>query len=44
VAAGARAWSKNLDDSGKVVPVVDGPPLAPELDLRVDQELARFDS
>ncbi len=44
VATGARAWSRNRDESGKVVPVTEGPALAPALELRVDQELARYDS
>jgi len=44
VAAGARAWSKNRDDSGTALPALAGPALAPALELRVDQELARFDS
>lgn len=44
VAAGARAWSRNRDDAGNPTPVVDEPPLAPGLELRVDQELARFDA
>ncbi len=44
VAAGARAWSRNRDDSGKAMPVAEGPALAPALERRVDQELAGFDS
>jgi len=42
--AGAWFWSRNRDETGKVVPVADGPALAPGLELRVDEELARFDS
>lgn len=44
VAVGARAWSRNRDDSGELVPVADGPALSAGLELRVDQELAGFDS
>jgi cytochrome c-type biogenesis protein CcmH/NrfF len=44
VGVGARAWLKNRDDES---PQGDAPPepaLPPSLELRVDQELARFDS
>jgi cytochrome c-type biogenesis protein CcmH len=43
VGFGAWAWSRNRDEAGKIVPVADGPALAPGLELRVDEELARFD-
>ena len=43
LAAGAWFWSRNRDESGKVVPVTVGPALAAGLELRVDEELARFD-
>ena len=41
VGLGARAWLRNKDELE--TPEDDGPPLAPNLELRVDQELARFD-
>jgi cytochrome c-type biogenesis protein CcmH/NrfF len=44
VGVGARAWLKNRDEES---PDDDAPPepaLAPSLELRVDQELARFDN
>ena len=41
VGVGARSWLANRDDSGPPPP--GGPRLAPALELRVDQELARFD-
>jgi cytochrome c-type biogenesis protein CcmH/NrfF len=45
VGIAARAWYENRDDSGPSGPAAaDGPMLAPGLDLRVDQELARYDS
>jgi hypothetical protein len=44
VAVGARAWSKNRDEAGRVVPLSDGPSLGAALELRVDQELASFDN
>ena len=41
----ARAWYENRDDAGPPgTPLSEGPKLAPGLDLRVDQELARFDT
>jgi cytochrome c-type biogenesis protein CcmH len=43
IGVGARAWLANKDGDSEG-PVDDGPPLAPSLELRVDQELARFDS
>jgi cytochrome c-type biogenesis protein CcmH len=43
VGVGARAWLRNKDGDGEV-PEDSGPPLAPSLELRVDQELARFDA
>jgi cytochrome c-type biogenesis protein CcmH len=47
VAGGAYVWSRNRDgDEGGagMVAAAAGPPLGPGLDLRVDQELARFDA
>jgi cytochrome c-type biogenesis protein CcmH len=41
VGVGARAWLANKDEDE--APEDEGPPLAPSLELRVDQELARFD-
>ncbi len=43
VGVGARAWLQNKDDDEQERGGA-GPPLAPGLDLRVDQELARFDT
>ena len=43
VGVGARAWLRNTDDDGEEQED-SGPPLAPSLELRVDQELARFDA
>jgi cytochrome c-type biogenesis protein CcmH len=43
VGVGARAWLRNKDGDADV-PADGGPPLAPSLELRVDQELARFDA
>jgi cytochrome c-type biogenesis protein CcmH len=40
VGVGARAWLRNRDDDERDV----RPPLAPALEHRVDQELARFDA
>jgi cytochrome c-type biogenesis protein CcmH len=40
VGVGARAWLRNKDDDEADV----SPPLAPALEHRVDQELARFDA
>jgi cytochrome c-type biogenesis protein CcmH len=48
--AAAWFWSRNRsddspDDDGIFVPAApDGPPLDPELERRVDEELARFDA
>ncbi len=42
VGVGARAWLRNKDDEGEEQED-GGPPLEPSLELRVDQELARFD-
>lgn len=40
----AWRWSRSRDPAAVVVPDVNGrPPLGPELDRRVDEELARFD-
>jgi cytochrome c-type biogenesis protein CcmH/NrfF len=45
VGIAARAWYENRDDAGPAgAPAADTPKLAPGLDLRVDQELARFDT
>jgi cytochrome c-type biogenesis protein CcmH/NrfF len=45
VGVAARAWYENRDEPGAPgSPAADGPKLAPGLDLRVDQELARFDT
>jgi cytochrome c-type biogenesis protein CcmH len=44
VGVGARAWLKNRDDDTPPDSTEVGPALAPNLELRVDQELARFDS
>jgi cytochrome c-type biogenesis protein CcmH len=46
VGTGAWVWSRNRDgDEGAtgMIAAAAGPPLGPGLDLRVDQELARFD-
>ena len=43
VGVGARAWLRNKDGDGEE-PEDTGPPLAPALERRVDQELARFDA
>ena len=42
VGVGARTWLRNRDDGDDQEPE-GGPALAPSLELRVDQELARFD-
>jgi cytochrome c-type biogenesis protein CcmH len=42
VGVGARSWLENRDDD-ELEHGDTGPPLAPNLELRVDQELARFD-
>jgi cytochrome c-type biogenesis protein CcmH len=44
VGIGARSWLGNRDDTGAAGPAAGGPRLAPSLELRVDQELARFDT
>ncbi|HEY4347216.1 MAG TPA: cytochrome c-type biogenesis protein CcmH [Gaiellaceae bacterium] len=44
VGVGARAWLRNRDDSGTSPDAPRVPALSPNLELRVDQELARFDS
>lgn len=44
VGAGAWIWSRNRDEDAGPPPAVGGAALASGLDLRVDQELARFDS
>ncbi len=46
VALGAAAWywSRNRTPEGTVAAASAGPPLAPELERRVDEELARFDA
>jgi cytochrome c-type biogenesis protein CcmH len=41
---GAWVWSRNRDEMGRVTPVVDGPALTPDVETRVDEELARFDA
>jgi cytochrome c-type biogenesis protein CcmH len=43
VGVGARAWLRNKDGDGEE-PEDGVPALAPSLELRVDQELARFDA
>jgi cytochrome c-type biogenesis protein CcmH/NrfF len=43
IGVGARAWLRNKDADDQE-PEDDGPPLAPSLERRVDQELARFDA
>ena len=42
LAAAAWYWSRNRAADG-TAPATTGPPLAPELERRVDEELARFD-
>ena len=48
LAAAAWYWSRNRSDDpsvdGRLVPAASGPPLDPELERRVDEELARFDA
>ncbi|HWE80208.1 MAG TPA: cytochrome c-type biogenesis protein CcmH [Gaiellaceae bacterium] len=44
VGLGARAWLADRDGPGTVASLPTVPKLAPNLELRVDQELARFDS
>ena len=43
VGVGARAWLRNKEGDGEE-PEDGRPPLPPSLELRVDQELARFDT
>jgi cytochrome c-type biogenesis protein CcmH len=43
VGVGARAWLANKDGD-EDAPADGGPPLAPSMERRVDQELARFDA
>ena len=43
VGVGARAWLRNKEGDGEE-PEDGRPPLPPSLELRVDQELARFDA
>jgi cytochrome c-type biogenesis protein CcmH len=43
VGIGARAWLANKEEDDEA-PGDTGPPLAPALEHRVDQELARFDA
>jgi cytochrome c-type biogenesis protein CcmH/NrfF len=43
VGVGARAWLRNREDGEDEEAAAGGPPLEPGLELRVDQELARFD-
>jgi cytochrome c-type biogenesis protein CcmH len=42
--AAAWYWSRNRAPDDAVPVVTTGPPLAPELERRVDEELARFDA
>ena len=44
VGIGARSWLGNRDDAGAAAAAAGGPRLAPSLERRVDQELARFDT
>ena len=46
LAAAAWYWSRNRsrDGDGGLTLAAAGPPLSPELDRRVDEELARFDA
>ncbi len=44
VGIGARSWLRNRDDADSSPGVDDGPKLAPKMELRVDQELASFDT
>ena len=43
LAACAWYWSRNRAPAGTVAVAAAGPPLEPELERRVDEELARFD-
>ena len=42
--AGAGYWSRSRGADGRIAVATTGPPLDPELDRRVDEELARFDA
>ena len=42
--AAAWYWSRNRTPDGTGAVATTGPPLAPELERRVDEELARFDA
>jgi cytochrome c-type biogenesis protein CcmH len=44
LAAAAWYWSRSRGPDGSPVLATTGPPLDPELDRRVDEELARFDA
>jgi cytochrome c-type biogenesis protein CcmH len=44
LAAAAWYWSRNRSSDDGLVPAAAGPPLDPELERRVDEELARFDA
>jgi cytochrome c-type biogenesis protein CcmH len=44
LAAAAWYWSRNRGADGRLAVATAGPPLDPELDRRVDEELARFDA
>ncbi|HUY72634.1 MAG TPA: cytochrome c-type biogenesis protein CcmH [Gaiellaceae bacterium] len=43
VGVGARAWLRNRDDSDTAAAARSEQSMSPNLELRVDQELARFD-
>ena len=42
--AAAWYWSRSRGADGRIAVATTGPPLDPELDRRVDEELARFDA
>ena len=44
LAAAAWYWSRNRTPDGGAAVATTSPPLAPELERRVDEELARFDA
>ncbi len=44
VGFGARAWLKNRDDADSATPAEGGPKLSSKQELRVDQELASYDT
>ena len=44
LAAAAWYWSRNRAADGSLVVATTGPSLDPELERRVDEELARFDA